>query len=496
MSIEDRLRQAMRSAPEPAATEEAWGRITRRTTRRRRRAWRWLAVVLPVAGAAGAGLGLSGALSPASHPARVAVVPAPSSTESNGSWAAQLSVPSDAAWPHGGPPNYLAFGPATTLTCSAGSGPECYVVVQTDGMEPSPVPITAHPAQSSLYRTSELGSSWEAVSLPPQTWLSSPLSCSSPRRCAAGAVIGGTPGGTPGESGEAVMLTTADAGDHWTSRPMPSDVGLAPVVACPSSGHCVALAWGRQGTDINGIGPESGANRFFVTSVLTTSDGGLTWSVSQLPPVSPSTYYQLSSLVCPGKNSCVALGVRTRMTDQSGGYVQGPTSALVLSSTDGGRSWRSVATSMAMTYTGLACGSRSDCLVIGQASLAQVSNSPPGVMISDSAGRSWTAVASSGLPDEFALPPISVSCSSPERCLVVGEGGMARTSDGGETWTAFQPSPLPSHGYDGISMTSVSCVASGPCLALQDMAYAPPGNGTPANPGPPSARVLIDRPQR
>jgi len=487
MSIEDRLRHALRSAPTPTPSAKAWAAVTGRVGRRRNRRWTWGPLVLvPILGVGGAALELSGALTPAGHSTQVSVVPSPAGKSP---WPQDWSVPSQTVWAHGSPPNYLAFGPATNLTCAGVRRTDCYVVVQTYGMGPKAT-STAAPAPSALYRSTDTGSTWRKLSLPEGAWVSSPLACSGPTHCAAGAVIGADPNGGPGQSGRAVLLSTNDAGGHWSTHVLPAEVGLVPDLACSSASRCVALAWGRHGTEIAGVGPESGANRFFETTVLTTVDGGRTWRRAHLPSISAaSEHYYFSSVACPRAQSCVAIGQRATMTEQNAGYVIKAITHLILHSANGGRSWRSASSSPTTALYGLSCGAQQSCLAVGQEISRTAPSSSTTVMASRDAGRTWVAVRdSSALLSGFGSPPVSLSCASSSDCLVVAsDGEMAATSDGGRDWRVIRSLP-PAGGSSRSSLTAVSCAPSGKCFALQDLYSYSPATGS----GGTVARVISD----
>lgn len=397
-----------------------------------------------------------------------------------------------AVWQHGLPGNYLGFGPSTTITCVGAASSACYVIIQANGVQPDGAPTTPGVApalaalRSSAYRSDDGGSSWTTLPLPGDAWLSSRLACSGPSTCAVGAIIGASPGSTPGHSGRAVVLTTSDGGRTWSAHKVPGAVGLVTDLACPSAAHCVALAWGRSVPTIAGLQPYSGANRFFPTSVLTTEDGGRTWSTSTLPKTPSGVYDDLSSVTCPTSAQCIVLGERADIVEHDGGYVEANEALLVLSSHDGGHSLTTSYRGPSLWPDGVACANGSSCLA-----LAQRAPSPPVVLSTSDGGRTWTTVSSSGPSADFAPTAGSLACPSPGHCLSAAGVGVATTSDGGRRWSTTSSFPNLPVGYASNDVDEISCLGSGVCLALDDMGH-PASSAT----GAMGTRVLTNAAQR
>jgi photosystem II stability/assembly factor-like uncharacterized protein len=158
------------------------------------------------------------------------------------------------------------------------------------------------------------------------------------------------------------------------------------------------------------------------------------------PRVSPRGIDTLSDVVCPSAISCYAVGEYEST---------GPGS--IIGSSDGGDHWqRLMVTPKRVQPIAIACPTPSTCVVAGEIT-------PPG----------WPKVdANAPLPSEHAeallttddgahwssetLPKvggvIGVTCASVSVCLVVGyRGGIARTTNGGETWRTetMPPGPPP-----------------------------------------------------
>jgi hypothetical protein len=448
----------------------------RRRLRRRRQA-----IVLPlVLGVVAAGL--AGYRSLGSNAPSTPAASAPVAAKIATAWrTAGLTT-----WKHGEPGNYLGAGPSSTITCAGGSGPSCYVVVQANGYQPDGSPTVAgvvpglSPYRSTAYRSTDGGTTWKELTIPPATWFSTPFACAGPSVCAVGAVIGA--GQSPAVSGTDVVLTTADGGRTWARHPLPGWIGLVTQLACPSSADCVALAWARGAPEIDGLQPYAGYDRFYPTSVLTTDDGGRSWSRSALPPEAPHVSLYLSSLSCPTVDRCLFLGQRSTIIPVDGSYRIGDDTGLVLSSDDGGQV---VTTSDRPSGIPVAavCAASSSCQVIVATNLGR-----SWLVLTGGPRGPWVTAPRTGFPAPLELEggPISLSCPSPGHCLVTGPTGVATTIDGGRHW-AYTDSVPPVQATYGFNLLGPSsCVQSGVCLVLDDM--FPPATSF----GPDTTRVLTN----
>jgi photosystem II stability/assembly factor-like uncharacterized protein len=378
-------------------------------------------------------------------------------------------------WPRQfGPPNISNFGAPDTITCAPGSISTCDVTVNTVSVPEPSVPTSA------AYRTTDSGSTWRKLSLPAHPWLSSAFSCSGPSTCAVGAAVGIGATGTPDFSGRGAVLTTDDGGRRWTVHDLPSAFGLVTDLSCPTPTHCVVFAW-RRGADPL-PNPYAGFDRFYPTTVLTTDDGGRTWSVAALPPASPpSVRYALASnsggsLTCPTVTTCDATGEQAEIITTDGSYVQQDARSVALVSGNGGRSWTVThRTDIGGADTlSIACAGGSTCRMI--ANPGPGLTAPYEVFASDDGGRRWSSVSSTGLPLPSVEAVASMTCASVDDCVLAANGNGATgptlltTTDGGRVWRseALPAAPV------GASVAGFSCGSSGPCLALIDESLATP----------------------
>jgi hypothetical protein len=390
-------------------------------------------------------------------------------------------------WFHGGPPNYLGAGPSSLITCAGTSDGACYVVIQANGVAPNGKPTEPGgtpgfaPFRSTAYRTTNDGRTWRQLALPPATWLSSPIACASADSCAVGAVLNA--GQPPNEPGSTVaVLTTRDGGRSWQEHLLPSSVGLVTDMSCPTISHCVALAWGQDAPVIDGLQPLSGADRFYATSVLTSNDGGISWTASaNLPGRSGQHYLYLSSVACT-EASCIFIGEGADIVPISaeGAYRTEDSRGIVLASTDGGRT-------LSESYQppgwpdAVACAEASNCLVA-------FTNARSGkvTMLAGGAGLPWHALRAAGLPT-LNTGSSWLACPATGHCMVVGTQ-VAVTTDGGEHWRLTGPLPPAPSGYSSNYPGQAACLPSGRCLLMQDVSPSSSSSGGVA------ARVLRNTP--
>ncbi|MDQ2839035.1 MAG: hypothetical protein M3Y89_16720, partial [Actinomycetota bacterium] len=228
-------------------------------------------------------------------------------------------------------------------------------------------------------------------------------------------------------------------------------------VACPAAGSCIAVGGGDNSA-----------------SILTLAGG--TWTPMPVPPLPANangTAAGLSWVVCPAVDYCVAAGSYTEV-------VSGNNLGLIETLSNG--SWSAIQApvpadaldgSGLIRLSDLACGAVGSCVLVGN----YVDTAGDTQALSDvlSAG-SWTPVRLP-LPAVHDYDPLaslaSVACPAAGACTAVGSydvldsttGPLVETLSGG-IWSATA-APLPT-GYssDGAGLTSVSCPATGWCLAV------------------------------
>jgi photosystem II stability/assembly factor-like uncharacterized protein len=359
-----------------------------------------------------------------------------------------------------------------------------------------------------LYATGNGGEAWTEQTLPIATVASAPyLSCPTTSACVAVASGFG--------------FETADAGGTWSGSALPAAPGSPSAIACPGSGHCVAVgvdsggkpmvlvssdggsSWGR-GTVPTGTGaladvacptlsicyatataqpPLTKADR---AQALSSSDGGMTWRLDTVAEPGGA----LGALSCPSAGTCLAVGFSLRSN-----------SKLALT-TNGGASWEPVAVPSGVDSTEtISCSAEDACVLFGQevdgTTKAYTTSNlgasftahamPPSdyvsgadcvgqrcvavgayevtgaIFSSSDAGATWVTQS---LPDAGSSLPEAVSCSGEEDCAIssldfaqTGGPQIDATTDGGSSWQAFAV-PARNEVPLGLACTETSCLAS------------------------------------
>jgi photosystem II stability/assembly factor-like uncharacterized protein len=290
------------------------------------------------------------------------------------------------------------------------------------------------------------------------------VACASPSRCFA---VGADNGGN-GVAGSSV-----DGGDSWSNESLPAGSPPLDAIACADSTHCVAVGQGATAATSDGgttwdlaAVPVANTTMIGVTClstqtclaagvtseqagpyagvILISTNGGLSWTSSTLPPGT----YGIGDVVCPTSSRCIAVG------------------AQILVSSDGGQTW-STATVPGGTQAlrSIACSSSTTCVAIGPNSDA-VSNpnaTTVAIMTTDG-GSTWTQ-------DAFPTGSASleqISCPSSSQCFAGGpsltQNGPAAfftSSNSGASWTAAPSAPK------GISaVAGLSCPAVNDCAVV------------------------------
>ena len=213
-------------------------------------------------------------------------------------------------------------------------------------------------------------------------------------------VAGPTTSAPPPSAFTGVLVPTA----------LPAGVTALGAVACPTAARCIGVGRASSGTG----------------AAVTTADGGRSWTVRTVP----AGVTVLSSVSCADGRRCAAAG-------QSG------QTGTVVSTTDGGATWGAATLPPGVTdVEALSCRPDLRCTAVAVLSghlTALVSGSATGVTW----GATWPAAGP--LPAGMTSAP-GLACTDGRRCWAVGwsatdtahaAGAGARTTDGGDTWTAL-----------------------------------------------------------
>jgi hypothetical protein len=123
---------------------------------------------------------------------------------------------------------------------------------------------------------------------------SAPITCPNESTCYAD-----EPGYSPSNT---VVEVTTDSGSAWQASSLPAGSQTTSAVTCPTADQC--LVAGYTGAPA-GSGVPLGGN----PSILSTTDGGATWSVQPLP----SKVVQVTDLACTSPSDCVGAGYGPRL---------------------------------------------------------------------------------------------------------------------------------------------------------------------------------------
>jgi hypothetical protein len=297
-----------------------------------------------------------------------------------------------------------------------------------------------------------------------------------------------------GNDGTVVTKTykTIDGGTTWTSFAFPTAGSADTPFSCSSVSVCSvgymtspALATST---------PDPGT----VQSMLTTTDGGATWSSNvvtinpvlgddaALDPSLVNVQGQWSQLQCFSAVSCIAVALvpsdqpEEPLTNDS---QEGVLRNVIMRTDDGGVTWTSTLLPWSSAADGspgwsnaqammLACASETNCLgltTVFHSVVNNVQTSNVKVWQSSNGGANWQsswAPATAIAADSTA----GFTCPTTLRCYATVQTGTAfpgtpeimTTSDGGTTWTFDNPVVDGSAG-SGVELVSVSCATASTC---------------------------------
>jgi photosystem II stability/assembly factor-like uncharacterized protein len=259
------------------------------------------------------------------------------------------------------------------------------------------------------------------------------------------------------------LLTTTDGGTTWTSVPIGPAPGLGSLaLSCGTTSDCVV-------TEAN-PGP-GGTGEQDVAYV--TSDGGSEWTEVSLPG-----YFRVSTLQCVPGGRCIAGGLSPPTFDVTNPHTLQDTASVIFS-TDGGYSWSTGVLPVSGTLVSpVSCIDSEHCLAI------ETRTSTPIVLVAtDNGGRTWTQV-STNLPAAAGVN--AIACPSSQECWMTGSSGPSTpttgidfgqpaiffTNDGGHSWSS---EALPAvKGAALRSVRRVTCPTTTNCFALGNVPLSAP----------------------
>jgi hypothetical protein len=291
------------------------------------------------------------------------------------------------------------------------------------------------------------GQTWTAYTDMPTSMLVSSVSCVTTSVCwAAGA----------GWNDQPTIAETTDGGQTWTDM-TPSAWAGAGWSWWPNSIDCVSATtcWlaGQTGNSV-----QSPAIAEFTDSGASwttySNDPTATWATeANLPtftPNDPNGTYILNGISCISALDCVAVGG----LNESDGVAQ------VISTTDGGATW-SLSTDPTLSglqqLVSVDCLPVSGGLPVCNAAAAATQAGGPAEVTSADGGTTWSGMQTYDNTGWLS----SISCPDTEHCWAAGSGttvALVGTADGGSSWSAETSDTANEYGY--VSCATVSlCIA-------------------------------------
>ena len=177
-------------------------------------------------------------------------------------------------------------------------------------------------------------------------------------------------------------------------------------------------------------------------------NGGAAWTVQKTIPGVDA----VGPIDCPSATRCLAVGDRVASRE----------SALLVSTTNGGKTWAEHALPKSLSeLQALDCVNDEDCWLVG----IRFPGDSDIVMATTNFGRSWVVQDRASI---FVSMGVSygISCPGPADCVIVGVGALT-TANGGATWTRR------SLGAVG-ELNAVACPSLSRCVAEGDVTSADP----------------------
>ena len=222
------------------------------------------------------------------------------------------------------------------------------------------------------YFTVDGGQNWTAAALPPMFLPSEndqpALDCFSNGHC----VATGTEVTGPIGQESVSMIYSTDGGANWASAASPSMTATSGLISCSNDSRCVSI---ETGSDSNGYQVASGE--------LVTNDGGLTWTatpVTGLTSLSTSVPMSIDSISCPTDTQCWA-SAHLVESECNGSCPYVPDQAVMLTTSDGGLTWTAeplpTPPSVSLQYAGVFpvnCLSSTNCRAVGVLDLTKAAS--------------------------------------------------------------------------------------------------------------------------
>lgn len=288
------------------------------------------------------------------------------------------------------------------------------------------VTASATTFSTELLHSFDDGTTWTEVSVPPGIEPVKLAGCQSATTCEligieGAALYQGLEGTLDTSDATAVLLTTTDGGATWTSDPIPIIGGALPEFAtCTSASACVTVVQDETALDT-------------VNEIVATTNGA-TWTTTTLPDRFEQTSVFAAAWGTPGALDCTFSGFCIL------GSLWGSSGSSLDVSSDGGHTWKTVATpSPYATTEGVQCFGTDSCDV---EYWVQAPTNVIAFAQTTDGGTNWVHRATL-VKNVYDSAGADLSCTALLECTsVVGGIGISptapvtveETSNGGATW--------------------------------------------------------------
>ncbi len=299
--------------------------------------------------------------------------------------------------------------------------------------------------------------------------------------------------GVNGDNLATTAYKSVDGGATWTSISMPAEGSADTSFSCSSVLVCsVGVLLSPPGS------PAGPFPQGSVQSMLTTTDGGATWTShvvtinpvlgddAALDPSLVNVQGQWSQLQCFSAVSCIAVALAP--SDQpkepwvSGDPASGVQRTVIMRTNDGGVTWNTSVLPWSNAFDGspgwsnsqimtLSCATSSICVGLSSVFHSVVNNAQTSNVLvwrSTDGGMTWIA---NWAPAPALVSTLRLTCPTTLQCYATvdtgtilpgGEDEIMMTQDGGITWTFVNPAPT--GGASSLDeYNSVSCTSASTC---------------------------------
>jgi hypothetical protein len=227
----------------------------------------------------------------------------------------------------------LKAGADKIIRLACPSATTCRGLLETGGAGPWG-PVDA--LRVKLISTADAGRHFTISSFPAGMSMQG-LSCPTSAHCVALGIALPHPGTALGydDSKPSVVLVTDNGGASWQRAPLPGFVGiLFPKVTCSDAAHCTLLGYVIGKVEVKQPDGSTAPDQWSVVGF--SASGGQTWEIRTLPKSIPGPF--LNDLACPTTTECYVSGMDEVPHNDSATTVVG--SAVIAVTRDEGRTWQ------------------------------------------------------------------------------------------------------------------------------------------------------------